>query len=120
MATVLPFDAAGIHLDPAQGLARQLYAALRERILDGRLGSRTRMPASRELAQALKVSRNTVVRAYEQLHAEGYIDGRTGDGTYVAELQEIPGRPRGRAARERSDDGSARWPSSARKPTEFS
>ena len=29
MATVLPFDAAGIHLDPAQGLARQLYAALR-------------------------------------------------------------------------------------------
>ncbi|MGV8732961.1 GntR family transcriptional regulator, partial [Pseudomonas aeruginosa] len=65
---------------PAQGLARQLYAALRERILDGRLGSRTRMPASRELAQALKVSRNTVVRAYEQLHAEGYIDGRTGDG----------------------------------------
>ncbi|EOY5239679.1 GntR family transcriptional regulator, partial [Pseudomonas aeruginosa] len=85
MATVLPFDAAGIHLDPAQGLARQLYAALRERILDGRL-------ASRELAQALKVSRNTVVRAYEQLHAEGYIDGRTGDGTYVAELQEIPGR----------------------------
>ncbi|KFF33613.1 hypothetical protein G039_0326010 [Pseudomonas aeruginosa VRFPA01] len=92
MATVLPFDAAGIHLDPAQGLARQLYAALRERILDGRLGSRTRMPASRELAQALKVSRNTVVRAYEQLHAEGYIDGRTGDGTYVAELQEIPGR----------------------------
>lgn len=46
MATVLPFDAAGIHLDPAQGLARQLYAALRERILDGRLGSRTRMPAS--------------------------------------------------------------------------
>ncbi|MHA5871369.1 hypothetical protein ACVSMD_53750, partial [Pseudomonas aeruginosa] len=33
MATVLPFDAAGIHLDPAQGLARQLYAALRERIL---------------------------------------------------------------------------------------
>ena len=92
MATVLPFDPAGIHLDPAQGLARQLYAALRERILDGRLGSRTRMPASRELAQALKVSRNTVVRAYEQLHAEGYIDGRTGDGTYVAELQEIPGR----------------------------
>ncbi|MFF6580557.1 GntR family transcriptional regulator, partial [Pseudomonas aeruginosa] len=102
MATVLPFDAAGIHLDPAQGLARQLYAALRERILDGRLGSRTRMPASRELAQALKVSRNTVVRAYEQLHAEGYIDGRTGDGTYVAELQEIPGRapagPRGAGA----------------------
>lgn len=118
MATVLPFDAAGIHLDPAQGLARQLYAALRERILDGRLGSRTRMPASRELAQALKVSRNTVVRAYEQLHAEGYIDGRTGDGTYVAELQEIPGRapavapsapaPRGPAALAPPPEGAPR------------
>lgn len=118
MATVLPFDAAGIHLDPAQGLARQLYAALRERILDGRLGSRTRMPASRELAQAPKVSRNTVVRAYEQLHAEGYIDGRTGDGTYVAELQEIPGRapavapsapaPRGPAALAPPPEGAPR------------
>ncbi|AID87370.1 hypothetical protein P797_31490 [Pseudomonas aeruginosa VRFPA04] len=109
MATVLPFDAAGIHLDPAQGLARQLYAALRERILDGRLGSRTRMPASRELAQALKVSRNTVVRAYEQLHAEGYIDGRTGDGTYVAELQEIPGSCCGAGQRRRVASRCRRW-----------
>lgn len=76
------------------------------------------MPASRELAQALKVSRNTVVRAYEQLHAEGYIDGRTGDGTYVAELQEIPGRapavapsapaPRGPAALAPPPEGAPR------------
>ncbi|MGH8355845.1 MAG: PLP-dependent aminotransferase family protein, partial [Pseudomonas sp.] len=82
----LPLDPAGIRLDPRQGLARQLYQALRERILGGQLRSRVRLPASRELAQALGISRNTVVRAYDQLYAEGYIEGRTGDGTYVAEL----------------------------------
>jgi len=82
----LPLDPAGICLDPRQGLARQLYQALRERILGGQLSGRVRLPASRDLAQALGVSRNTVVRAYDQLYAEGYIEGRTGDGTYVAEL----------------------------------
>ncbi|MES2820213.1 MAG: PLP-dependent aminotransferase family protein [Pseudomonadota bacterium] len=82
----LPLDPAGFQLDPRQGLARQLYQALRERILDGRMASHMRLPASRELAEALGVSRNTVVRAYDQLYAEGYIDGRIGDGTYVAEL----------------------------------
>lgn len=82
----LPLDPAGFHLDPRLGLAHQLYQALRERILDGRMASRLRLPASRELAVALGISRNTVVRAYDQLYAEGYIDGRIGDGTYVAEL----------------------------------
>tara|TARA_R100000541_G_scaffold13610_2_gene22625 strand:+ start:18566 stop:20023 length:1458 start_codon:yes stop_codon:yes gene_type:complete len=82
----LPLDPAGFKLDPHQGLARQLYQALRERILDGRMACRMRLPASRELAETLGVSRNTVVRAYDQLYAEGYIEGRTGDGTYVAEL----------------------------------
>lgn len=84
----LSLDPAGIQLDPRQGLARQLYQALRERILDGRMASRMRLPASRDLALALGVSRNTVVRAYDQLYAEGFIDGRIGDGTYVAELGE--------------------------------
>ncbi|WP_159974042.1 PLP-dependent aminotransferase family protein [Pseudomonas sp. 8Z] len=82
----LPFDLSGIHLQPGQGLARQLYQALRERILDGRLVGGTRLPASRELAQLLGISRNTVTRALDQLYAEGYVAGRVGDGTYVAEL----------------------------------
>ncbi|MBU1332261.1 MAG: PLP-dependent aminotransferase family protein [Gammaproteobacteria bacterium] len=85
----LPVDLSGIRLDPQQGLARQLYQALRERILDGRLQSRTRLPASRDLAQLLAISRNTVTRAFDQLYAEGYIEGRTGDGTYVAELSAV-------------------------------
>lgn len=85
-STALPFDLSGIHLQPGQGLARQLYQALRERILDGRLSGGMRLPASRELAALLGISRNTVTRALDQLYAEGYVAGRVGDGTYVAEL----------------------------------
>lgn len=90
---LLPVDLAGIQLDPAQGLASQLYRALRERILDGRLRSGTRLPASRELATQLGVSRNTVTRAFDQLYAEGYIEGQIGAGTYVVELHGMAPQP---------------------------
>ncbi|VVQ10111.1 HTH-type transcriptional regulatory protein GabR [Pseudomonas fluorescens] len=82
----LSFNPAGIELDRRQGLSLQLYQALRVRVLDGRLASGTRLPASRDLAAALAISRNSVVRAYDQLYAEGFIEGRVGDGTYVAQL----------------------------------
>jgi GntR family transcriptional regulator / MocR family aminotransferase len=82
----LSFNPAGIELDRRQGLSRQLYQALRARVLDGRLASGMRLPASRDLAAALSISRNSVVRAYDQLYAEGFIEGRVGDGTYVAKL----------------------------------
>ncbi|PNB39327.1 GntR family transcriptional regulator, partial [Pseudomonas sp. FW305-131] len=74
----LTFNPAGIELDRRQGLSRQLYQALRTRVLDGRLASGTRLPASRDLAAALAISRNSVVRAYDQLYAEGFIEGRVG------------------------------------------
>ncbi len=86
----LPVDLSGIRLDPAGGLSRQLYRALRERILDGRLARRARLPASRDLAALLGISRNTVTRAFDQLYAEGYIEGRVGAGTFVADLREPP------------------------------
>ncbi|VEF13732.1 GntR family transcriptional regulator [Pseudomonas fluorescens] len=87
----MPFNPAGIELDRRQGLSRQLYQALRQRVLDGRLASGTRLPASRDLAAALAISRNSVVRAYDQLYAEGFIEGRVGDGTYIAQLaQALP------------------------------
>lgn len=82
----LSFNPAGIELDRRQGLTRQLYEALRQRVLDGRLVSGTRLPASRDLAAALSISRNSVVRAYDQLYAEGFTESRVGDGTYVAQL----------------------------------
>lgn len=52
----LPFNPAGIELDRRKGLSRQLYQALRLRVLDGRLASGTRLPASRDLAAALAIS----------------------------------------------------------------
>jgi GntR family transcriptional regulator/MocR family aminotransferase len=90
----LSFNPAGIELDRRQGLSRQLYQALRLRVLDGRLASGTRLPATRDLAAALAISRNSVVRAYDQLYAEGFIEGRVGDGTYVAQLPQAaaPGK----------------------------
>lgn len=85
----LPVGLSGIQLDPGGGLARQLYQVLRERILDGRLPGGTRLPASRDLSQLLGISRNTVTRAFDQLYAEGYVEGRIGDGTYVVELANV-------------------------------
>ena len=87
-ALSIAFNPAGIELDPKKGLSRQLYQALRLRVLDGRLSSGSRLPASRDLAVALGISRNSVVRAYDQLYAEGFIEGRIGNGTYVAHLPE--------------------------------
>lgn len=65
-------------------LYRQLYFAIREAILDSRLRPGTRLPSTRSLADDLDVSRNTVVIAFDQLLAEGYVEGRTGAGTYVS------------------------------------
>jgi GntR family transcriptional regulator / MocR family aminotransferase len=73
-----------ISLDaPGVPLHRQLYQGLRERILDGRLRPGERLPSTRTLANQLSVGRNTVLEAFEMLLAEGYLDARTGSGTYV-------------------------------------
>lgn len=65
---------------------RALYGCLREAILDGGLSAGARLPASRDLAAVLDVSRNTVKHAYEQLLAEGYLRALTGSGTFVADV----------------------------------
>src|SRR5215469_15019494 len=71
---------------------QQLYAQLRRAILDGRLASGTRLPSTRTLAQALGVSRTVTSAAYDELFAEGYLEGRHGSGTYVA--RDLPPLPR--------------------------
>lgn len=63
-----------------------LHGQLRAAILDGRLKPGLRLPATRELAEALEVSRNTVVAAYDLLLGEGYIEARRGAGNFVADL----------------------------------
>jgi GntR family transcriptional regulator/MocR family aminotransferase len=67
-------------------LFRQLYGGLRAAILAGRLEGGTRLPPTRQLATELQVSRKTVVNAFEQLIAEGYLEGKVGSGTYVARV----------------------------------
>ncbi|MET3549515.1 GntR family transcriptional regulator/MocR family aminotransferase [Paenibacillus favisporus] len=66
---------------------RQIYSLLRERIFQGQYFAGMRLPSSRELAQELGVSRTLVVSVYEQLVAEGYLEGRLGSGTYVVDLE---------------------------------
>ncbi|WP_342617786.1 PLP-dependent aminotransferase family protein [Rhodoferax sp. GW822-FHT02A01] len=64
-------------------LHRQLYEAMRRAILDGKLSAGDRLPSSRELTQDLKLSRNTVVAALNQLGVEGYLVSRVGSGTFI-------------------------------------
>src|SRR5690242_2203610 len=63
------------------------YVALADRIrllvLDGRLPLRTRVPAERELAALLGMSRTTVSTAYEQLREAGFLHSRRGAGTWT-------------------------------------
>jgi GntR family transcriptional regulator/MocR family aminotransferase len=80
--------------DSTVPLAAQIAAQLRAAMAEGRLAGGERLPASRALAAELGVSRNVVNGAYAQLFAEGWIEGRHGSGTYVAD-----GAPSDRAAR---------------------
>ncbi len=65
----------------------QLRAAMR----DGALRAGERLPSSRSLAGLLGVSRTVVTEAYQQLYAEGWLDGKHGSGTYVADVHAVEG-----------------------------
>lgn len=85
-----------LSLDEASAtpLYRQVYQQIREMVLRGELPAATRLPTIRQLAQQYGLARVTVAAAYEQLEAEGYVSGRVGAGTFVAEnLPEQGGRP---------------------------
>ncbi|MFI5114396.1 MAG: PLP-dependent aminotransferase family protein [Terriglobales bacterium] len=70
----------------ATPLYRWLYEQLRRAILDGRLRPGARLPATRDLAETYQLSRSTIVTAFQQLQSEGYVEGRTGSGTYVSQV----------------------------------
>src|SRR4051812_12448631 len=77
-------------------LLRQIYGAIRDAILTGRLASGARLPATRDLAGDLGVSRTIVVLAYERLAPEGSLVGRGSAGSFVAALGGV-GPPAGHA-----------------------
>jgi GntR family transcriptional regulator/MocR family aminotransferase len=81
-----------VQLDSRLGapLFRQLYAGIRDAVLGGRLPAGSRLPPSRGLAAELGVSRNTVLLAYDQLGAEGYVEAEPRSGVRVAGAVTLP------------------------------
>lgn len=75
-----------IYVDRNQktSLFRQVYEKIRDHILSGFFKPGTRLPPTRSLAKELNLSRNVVMEAYDQLHAEGYIESSQGSYTQVA------------------------------------
>lgn len=65
-------------------IARQIADQVRTHCASGTLCPGDRLPSVRQLAKELAVNQNTVLRVYERLTAEGLLDRRQGDGTYVA------------------------------------
>jgi GntR family transcriptional regulator / MocR family aminotransferase len=82
-------------------MAAQITGQLRAAVAGNWLRAGERLPSSRSLAASLGVSRTVVTDAYLQLFAEGWVEGRHGSGTYVAqgaagrrEMLERPSQPR--------------------------
>ena len=77
----------------ARGFGAALQQALRDAIRSGRLQPGHPLPSTRALASDLGVARGTVVEAYEQLIAEGWLMARQGAATRVAHLPSAPPAP---------------------------
>ncbi|MEU4829552.1 PLP-dependent aminotransferase family protein [Streptosporangium sp. NPDC023615] len=118
-------------LDRGSGtsLAVQLGDSLRAAMHGGALVSGERLPSSRALARQLAVSRTVVTEAYQQLYAEGWLEGRHGSGTYVADVlvppppshpypspSVSPGAAGAAGAGGPGGSGGSRFPSGSRPP----
>jgi GntR family transcriptional regulator / MocR family aminotransferase len=79
-------------VDPASSvsLRTQVVGQISTSITTGRLKIGTRLPGTRALSEQLGVSRNTVLHAYSELAAEGYVETRRGGGTFVGPASPEP------------------------------
>jgi GntR family transcriptional regulator len=66
-------------------ITRQIAAQIRAQCASGTLRPGDRLPSVRALAAELTVNQNTILRVYERLTAEGLLERRHGDGTFVAD-----------------------------------
>ena len=82
----IPWLAFSIDRQSATPVFEQICAAFRHQAANGDLQEGSTVPPTRTLASELGVSRSTVVTAYEQLVAEGYLRGRSGSGYVVCRL----------------------------------
>ncbi len=69
---------------PRMPVHRRVYESIRRAIASHQLIPGIRLPSTRSLAEDLKLSRNTLLAAFEQLHDEGYVISQVGSGTRVA------------------------------------
>jgi GntR family transcriptional regulator/MocR family aminotransferase len=103
----VPFVAVGAGGRP---FYRQIYDGYRQAILEGRLRAGQRIPSTRALARELGISRLPVLTAFEQLLHEGFLEGRTGSGTFVASTIHDLKRTTARPSAFRSRDSRAENP----------
>jgi DNA-binding transcriptional MocR family regulator len=87
--------------DGEEPIYRQLIRHIRAQVESGVLPAGARLPASRDLAQQLNISRISVVNAYAELRAEGFLSAHAGRGTFIA------GEPNGNNGGVNSPDGSS-------------
>ena len=76
-----------IRVETSSGMpiTRQIAAQIRAQCASGALKPGDRLPSVRALAAELTVNQNTILRVYERLTAEGLLERRHGDGTFVAD-----------------------------------
>lgn len=98
-------------------LQEQIFAQIRQAIVSGSLSPGASLPSSRDLALTTKLSRKTVVLAYEKLAAEGYLATRPGAGTFVADpLPDLCGGVRSGTDGAAADAGAAAAKATPTKP----
>lgn len=83
MELIIPPDQRGKYL------YEQIYEYIKKEIKEGRMSKGERLPSTRKLASSLKLSRSTVQLSYEQLEAEGYIEGRACKGYYISDIEAL-------------------------------
>lgn len=87
MAKTEPFSELALGIRPhGVTLYRWLYDEIRRAIIEGRLKPGTRIPSSRSVSRQHQMSRGTVVSAFEQLGAEGYLESHVGSGSIVRRI----------------------------------
>ncbi len=76
-----------IRVETSSGMpiTRQIAAQVRAQCASGALRPGDRLPSVRALAAQVAVNQNTILRVYERLTAEGLLERRHGDGTFVAD-----------------------------------
>ena len=77
-----------IRIEASSGIpiTRQIVDQIRTQCASGTLAAGDRLPSVRELARQIAVNQNTILRAYERLTAEGILELRHGEGTFVTDF----------------------------------